>query len=189
MNLDNSSWVSRIRRDAPSWWTYTPLCIDKTKSVSRCYYLYPRQSRAYHEGDNDYRLTLSFYALNKYISKSALFESIVYNIHILMNKLYIIGNGFDLKHGLPSRYSDFAEFCKKINWELYEQLTLLFPKISGESLWSNFEKGLGEVDESILRKKFYEPYKKNCSNDKFLNDFLFFVISKQKTPSHCDTVF
>lgn len=85
-----------------------------------------------------------------------------------MNKLYIIGNGFDLKHGLPSRYSDFAEFCKKINWELYEQLTLLFPKISGESLWSNFEKGLGEVDESILRKKFYEPYKKNCSNDKFL---------------------
>lgn len=86
-----------------------------------------------------------------------------------MSKLYIIGNGFDLKHDLPSRYSDFAIFCKTNHWELFEQINMLFPKISTDGLWSNFERGLGEVDESKLRKNFYEPHEKNIRSDEFLN--------------------
>lgn len=34
--------------------------------------------------------------------------------------ILIIGNGFDLAHGLPTKYTDFLEFCYKIkitqNW-------------------------------------------------------------------------
>lgn len=40
-------------------------------------------------------------------------KSIVY-IHIergvIMNKLVIIGNGFDIAHGLPTKYSDFKDY-------------------------------------------------------------------------------
>lgn len=28
--------------------------------------------------------------------------------------ILILGNGFDLAHGLPTRYSDFLEFCKRV---------------------------------------------------------------------------
>lgn len=85
-----------------------------------------------------------------------------------MSKLYIIGNGFDLKHGLPSRYSDFARFCEITNWKLYEQINLLFPNITKESLWSNFEEGLGSVDTDKLYSLFYKAYKSDKRNDGFL---------------------
>lgn len=28
--------------------------------------------------------------------------------------ILIIGNGFDLAHGLPTKYGDFLDFCKKL---------------------------------------------------------------------------
>ena len=28
-------------------------------------------------------------------------------------KILVIGNGFDLAHGLPTSYKDFLEFCKR----------------------------------------------------------------------------
>lgn len=85
-----------------------------------------------------------------------------------MSNLYIIGNGFDLKHGLPSRYSDFAHFCSIWKWELFEQINVLFPRITTNSLWPNFEEGLGHVDMARLYSDFYVPYTKNIKNDKFL---------------------
>lgn len=30
-------------------------------------------------------------------------------------KILLIGNGFDLEHGLPTAYRDFLEFCKRVN--------------------------------------------------------------------------
>lgn len=85
-----------------------------------------------------------------------------------MSKLYIIGNGFDLKHGLPSRYSDFAKFCELTNWELFEQVNLLFPHISKDGLWSNFEEGLASFDADKLYCLFYKTYKSDKRNDGFL---------------------
>lgn len=31
-------------------------------------------------------------------------------------KILVIGNGFDLEHGLPTKYKDFLEFIQAINW-------------------------------------------------------------------------
>ncbi|MDR2198254.1 MAG: bacteriophage abortive infection AbiH family protein [Deltaproteobacteria bacterium] len=28
--------------------------------------------------------------------------------------IFILGNGFDLAHGLPTRYIDFLEYCKHV---------------------------------------------------------------------------
>lgn len=86
-----------------------------------------------------------------------------------MNKLYIIGNGFDLKHGLPSRYNDFAKFCEATDRELFEQVEILFPKITGNSLWSNFEAGLGYVNTNMLHEFFYTAYQADRRNDMFLD--------------------
>lgn len=30
--------------------------------------------------------------------------------------ILILGNGFDLAHSLPTRYSDFMEFCHKVEY-------------------------------------------------------------------------
>lgn len=82
-----------------------------------------------------------------------------------MSKLYIIGNGFDLKHGLPSRYSDFAKFCKKKNGKAYEEINQLFPLITTSSLWSNFEDGLRYVDGVIMHTLSDELRQSNENND------------------------
>ncbi len=38
---------------------------------------------------------------------------------------------------------------------------MLFPKISSDSLWSNFEEGLGIVDTKLLYNDFYLPHKED----------------------------
>lgn len=86
-----------------------------------------------------------------------------------MSKLYIIGNGFDLKHELPTSYYDFALYCKAYENKLYEDINYLFPKISKESLWSNFEDGLGYPNENNMKSEYYLPYSKDVRNDGFLD--------------------
>lgn len=29
--------------------------------------------------------------------------------------ILVVGNGFDLAHGLPTKYGDFFEFCRRID--------------------------------------------------------------------------
>ncbi len=91
-------------------------------------------------------------------------------------KLYIIGNGFDLEHGLPARYSDFASFCKTNAPNLFELINKTFPNITTDSLWSNFEEGLG-VPNPQKMKEFYNDYTTSLNDinkpkkDEFLNLF------------------
>ena len=57
-----------------------------------------------------------------------------------MRTLYVIGNGFDLKHNIPSRYSDFAKFVMKNNYELFQQVERCLLNLSpNNSLWWNSE--------------------------------------------------
>lgn len=65
--------------------------------------------------------------------------------------LYIIGNGFDLEHKLPTRYSDFRDYLTRNRHEHFvHQLESFFPLDTGNSLWSNFEEALGEYDTDWL---------------------------------------
>lgn len=57
------------------------------------------------------------------------------------SNFWIIGNGFDLAHRLPTTYRDFSNFLCDYNRGLYETL------INGNNMiWSNVESGLGELD-------------------------------------------
>jgi hypothetical protein len=80
-------------------------------------------------------------------------------------KLYIIGNGFDLEHGLPARYSDFASFCKINDPNLFELINNTFPNITTDSLWSNFEEGLGTPNPFAIKSCY------NLFGDKSIQDY------------------
>lgn len=61
-----------------------------------------------------------------------------------MNNLYLIGNGFDKHHDIPSGYWDFHEWLKKNDSELVDQIDELYD-YNGD-LWGNFEVELGSLD-------------------------------------------
>lgn len=65
--------------------------------------------------------------------------------------LYIIGNGFDLSHEIPTKYSDFREFCKNNYPDLFETITQCLPKLEPDR-WSNFENALGLQETEVLLK-------------------------------------
>jgi len=65
----------------------------------------------------------------------------------LSDKIYIIGNGFDLHHELKTKYSDFAKYLKANNEGLYDMLEkhISYPQ-SDEDLWYKFEENLANLD-------------------------------------------
>lgn len=61
-------------------------------------------------------------------------------------KLYIIGNGFDIHHGINSRYSDFKRYVRANDLELFEMLQDYFT----DELWSDFEETLANIDIDVI---------------------------------------
>lgn len=68
-----------------------------------------------------------------------------------MATLYVIGNGFDLWHGLPTSYSEFNEFAQETLYEL-ENYYLL--KVAEGGPWCDFENSLGD----FLWREFYDAH-------------------------------
>ncbi|MCB8999333.1 MAG: hypothetical protein H6540_04595 [Bacteroidales bacterium] len=52
-------------------------------------------------------------------------------------KLYIIGNGFDIHHGIKSKYSDFKDYVEKNDKVLFDSLEKYFNQ---DELWSDLKK-------------------------------------------------
>ena len=76
------------------------------------------------------------------------------------NTLFIIGNGFDLAHGIMSKYKHFYCWLVLNGYEDYADcLQEMFPKLDKRTdfLWSNFESALEDIDLQFLFKK-YVPY-------------------------------
>lgn len=75
-------------------------------------------------------------------------------------KLYVIGNGFDVYHGLDTRYTSFGLYLKKNYRETYELLLNYYgfadldpdcPTTMSDPLWSEFEASMSLLDkESVL---------------------------------------
>lgn len=89
----------------------------------------------------------------KRIRNEHLYEEILkgYTVHQisdiqLSNPLYIIGNGFDLMHGVPSSYSNFKQSLGKHS-DLRQELEIY---LNSESIWSDFEEALGHLNYSMM---------------------------------------
>jgi len=74
-----------------------------------------------------------------------------------MDILYIIGNGFDLFHGLPTKYTDFRNHSGN-NVSDFENCYCYFGLEDEDGMWHDFENKLGEFDNEIF---FYN----HCLND------------------------
>ena len=63
-----------------------------------------------------------------------------------MSKLYIIGNGFDISHGVPSKYSDFLMYVNKYHHNEFTRIGQMFGAGNPSFLWKDFENNLGTFD-------------------------------------------
>lgn len=63
-----------------------------------------------------------------------------------MSKLYIIGNGFDISHGVPSRYSDFLMYVNLYHHNEFTRIGQMFGTGNPSFLWQDFENNLGTFD-------------------------------------------
>ncbi|NTV07256.1 MAG: hypothetical protein HGA81_01430 [Chlorobium limicola] len=70
-----------------------------------------------------------------------------------MTTLYVVGNGFDIFHDLPTSYSDFYDFAKEILDEFAEKFCLDLGEIDP---WFDFEKRLGDYDWGLVYDTYNE---------------------------------
>ncbi|MFC7367158.1 AbiH family protein [Vreelandella zhaodongensis] len=68
-----------------------------------------------------------------------------------MAELWVIGNGFDLRHQLPTRYSDFYQFAKTMLDELKSYYAI---ELEEGGPWCNFENSLG----NFIWNDFYDAH-------------------------------
>jgi len=76
-----------------------------------------------------------------------------------MKDLYIIGNGFDLYHGLKTSYKDFKLYLKKTKEKYF--LRKLEDYFSTKNLWNSFEESLGKINSYKYIKDIHIINKKN----------------------------
>jgi hypothetical protein len=58
-----------------------------------------------------------------------------------MNKIYVIGNGFDKLHGLPCGYADFSAWLQGNRPDVYRNLNRIYGECNSDC-WKEFEKSL-----------------------------------------------
>jgi hypothetical protein len=97
-------------------------------------------------------------------------------------KLYIIGNGFDLHHKLETRYEHFCSYVKENESELHEFMEMYFYLTTDkDGLWSDFENDLGSFDHG----QFYHHHDNSLpiTSDKFKPSELYGVEDDLKQES------
>lgn len=71
--------------------------------------------------------------------------------------LFIIGNGFDIAHGLPTRYMDFRDYLEKADWHYLTSLEAPYNCVPQSKqdyvekyLWREFENNLSEINDTEI---------------------------------------
>ena len=105
-----------------------------------------------------------------------------------MNTLYIIGNGFDRKHDLPTQFEDFHKYVMENRKELERDFEEYFRLgKSEEHLWTNFEKDL----ETFDWKSFYHAHCNIDINEDSFKPSLFYSLEddlKEQTDRLTDSI-
>jgi hypothetical protein len=90
-------------------------------------------------------------------------------------KLYIIGNGFDLWHGMPTTLSEFKEFVEVHDSDLLKAVQDYLPT---DDDWSDLELALADIDvDGIVQdnEHFMTPYGADDWSDSGHHDFQYEV--------------
>lgn len=87
------------------------------------------------------------------------------------NSLYVIGNGFDIHHGIASRYSDFKDYVLDNDSKLFEIVT---EYLVVEENWSDLEAAFAYLDvDQVLDSagQFLHSYSVDDWSDSFHHDY------------------
>lgn len=91
------------------------------------------------------------------------------------DRLYIIGNGFDIHHGISSRYSDFKKFLSVSDHALHDLVEKFIPIREN---WSDLEQALAniEVDRVVeYASQFLVSYGAEDWSDSYHHDYRYEV--------------
>lgn len=100
-----------------------------------------------------------------------------------MSKLIIIGNGFDIAHGLPTDFKFFIKYIKENHPDFYENISKYIPE---EDLWNSFEKALSYLDDEQLQDDnmcYLRSYGDDNWRDSFHHDFQYMIGEELKFAS------
>lgn len=89
------------------------------------------------------------------------------------DRLYIIGNGFDIHHGIPSKYSDFKRYLSDSDHSL---LKLVEEYLPYREDWSNLEQALANIDTHYVvdrASEYLVPYSAEDWSDSYHHDYSF----------------
>ncbi len=89
--------------------------------------------------------------------------------------LYIIGNGFDIYHGVSSRYSDFKKYLSGIDSDLHDLIEEFIP---AQEDWSDLEATLADIDvDNIVdnASQFLMSYGAEDWSDAYHHDYQYEV--------------
>lgn len=104
-------------------------------------------------------------------------------------KLYVIGNGFDVHHGLDTRYTSFGLYLKKNYRETYELLLDYYgfadldpdcPTIMSDPLWSEFETSMSPLDKDSVLEANTDAMPSYSSDDFRDRDRYTFLIEMER---------
>lgn len=101
-----------------------------------------------------------------------------------MSTLYIIGNGFDMWHGLPTSYGNFAKFAQKLLSDIENYYSLDFNQINP---WHDFENALGAFEPDFLLSEHNEI---DVTADDFRPSFVYGLEDEmtEQAKSHVDSI-
>jgi hypothetical protein len=94
----------------------------------------------------------------------------------MRNKLFVIGNGFDLHHQIPSKYSQFGDYLKTASPKIfnYVEKYLFHEQVCENDLWSTFEERLAHLDDDQIieeAEQFLVSYGAEDWSDAYHHDF------------------
>ena len=92
-----------------------------------------------------------------------------------LKKLYVIGNGFDLWHYIPSSYREFKSFVKERDRDLFDAVEIY---LGAEEEWSDLESALASIDvDSVIEDldHFMVSYAADDWSDAYHHDFQYEV--------------
>ena len=97
----------------------------------------------------------------------------VKGIQMSTMNILVIGNGFDLAHGLPTRYMDFLEFIEeyfiyKEKGESQKQCSLYFKKVEELKEYYKQRGYKTEISDNVLSVTSLRTYPEKSSSDKTL---------------------
>ena len=83
-----------------------------------------------------------------------------------MNKLYIIGNGFDRFHDLPTGYYNYAQWLEETGSEVLDEIHETFGDCDS-NWWSGFEQNLASINTIEYASNIAQEHVPDFASDEF----------------------